>query len=260
MKHIVMFSGGLGSWMTGKIVAERHGTDDLILLFADTLIEDEDLYRFLEEGAESIGGEFLRIAEGRTPWQVFFDTRFLGNSRVGNCSKILKREFIRKWIEERYKPDECVMYLGIDGMESHRHDRAANWWQPYTVVSPLCEPPFVSYGQIKEKLKEEGIRIPRLYELGFAHNNCGGFCVRSGQGQFEHLLRVMPDRYAHHEAKEKELREYLEADVAILRDRTGGTVKPLPLTEFRKRVVAKDPQLNLLEWGGCSCLVGDLED
>ena len=81
MKHIVMFSGGLGSWMTGKIVAERHGTDDLILLFADTLIEDEDLYRFLEEGAESIGGEFLRIAEGRTPWQEFFDTRFLGNSR-----------------------------------------------------------------------------------------------------------------------------------------------------------------------------------
>ena len=110
MKHIVMFSGGLGSWMTAKVVAEKYGTEDLILLFTDTKIEDEDLYRFLHEGAADVGGQLTVIAEGRTPWEVFFDSRFLGNSRVGNCSRILKREFIRKWIEERYEPDECVMY------------------------------------------------------------------------------------------------------------------------------------------------------
>ena len=51
MQHVVMFSGGAGSWMTAKRVAEKHGTDNLILLFADTLIEDEDLYRFLDEAA-----------------------------------------------------------------------------------------------------------------------------------------------------------------------------------------------------------------
>jgi predicted PP-loop superfamily ATPase len=26
MKHIVMFSGGIGSWAAAKIVAEKHGT------------------------------------------------------------------------------------------------------------------------------------------------------------------------------------------------------------------------------------------
>lgn len=35
MKHIVMFSGGIGSWMTAKRVIEQHGTDNVILLFAD---------------------------------------------------------------------------------------------------------------------------------------------------------------------------------------------------------------------------------
>jgi hypothetical protein len=30
-----MFSGGIGSWATAKRVAEKHGTDDLYLLFSD---------------------------------------------------------------------------------------------------------------------------------------------------------------------------------------------------------------------------------
>jgi len=259
MKHIISYSGGLGSWMAAKIIAERYGTEDLILLFADTLIEDEDLYRFLREGADNIGVPLTTIAEGRTPWQVFHDTRFLGNSRVGNCSKILKREFIRKWIEARYKPDECVMYLGIDGMEAHRHDRAAQYWEPYTLVSPLCEAPFYSYGQIKERLEAEGIEIPRLYRMGFAHNNCGGFCVRSGQGQFAHLLKMMPERFAHHEQKEQELREYLDADVTILRKQVNGERVRMTLTELREQAERDESQLDLFDWGGCSCLVGDID-
>jgi len=30
MKHIVQFSGGIGSWAAGKRVAAEHGTEDLI--------------------------------------------------------------------------------------------------------------------------------------------------------------------------------------------------------------------------------------
>ena len=43
IKHLVMFSGGVGSWAAAKRVVERHGTEGVVLLFADTLIEDEDL-------------------------------------------------------------------------------------------------------------------------------------------------------------------------------------------------------------------------
>ena len=35
--RVVMFSGGIGSWAAAKRVAEAHGTDDLVLLFADVL-------------------------------------------------------------------------------------------------------------------------------------------------------------------------------------------------------------------------------
>ena len=49
--HLVFYSGGLSSYFTAKRVAKSYGVENLKLLFTDTMIEDEDLYRFLEESA-----------------------------------------------------------------------------------------------------------------------------------------------------------------------------------------------------------------
>src|ERR1017187_4012260 len=89
--HVVLFSGGLGSWATAKRVADKHGTDNLILLFCDTRIEDPDLYRFLPEAAANVGGRLVILNEGRTVWEGFRDVKFLGNARIDPCSRILKR-------------------------------------------------------------------------------------------------------------------------------------------------------------------------
>ena len=89
--HVVMFSGGITSWAAARRVARLHGTDNLTLLFADTNIEDEDLYRFLDDAARDIGVPVTRVADGRTPQQVFADKRFLGNSRIAPCSHLLKQ-------------------------------------------------------------------------------------------------------------------------------------------------------------------------
>ena len=105
-------------------------------------------------------------------------------------------------------------------------------------------------------LAAHGIRPPRLYELSFPHNNCGGFCVRAGQAQFRKLLEVFPDRYRQHEAEEADLRAYLDKDVAILRDRRGGQTKPLTLRDFRARLEGGEA-CDAFDWGGCGCFVSD---
>lgn len=69
--HVVMFSGGVTSWAAGKRIAAAQGTDSLVLLFADTKMEDEDTYRFLPEAAANIGALLVTVADGRDPWQVF---------------------------------------------------------------------------------------------------------------------------------------------------------------------------------------------
>lgn len=46
MKHIVLYSGGLGSYFTAKRLIESGvSKDDIILLFTDTKIEDVDVSR-----------------------------------------------------------------------------------------------------------------------------------------------------------------------------------------------------------------------
>jgi hypothetical protein len=256
--HIVMYSGGIASWATARRVAERYGTERLILLFADTLMEDGDLYRFLDESAKDVGGTLVKLAEGRDPWQVFFDVRFLGNTRVDPCSRVLKRELLRRWLEEHHAPEETVVHLGFDWTEGHRFKRAQGHWQPWTATAPMTEPPMTERADLLADLSARGIEPPRLYALGFPHNNCGGFCIKAGQAHFVHLLRTMPERYAYHEGREQELREYLGADVAILRDRRGGTTRPYTLRELRENVQGPDePEFDGDEWGGCGCFSDD---
>ncbi len=255
--HLVMFSGGSGSWATARRVVDQHGSESTRLIFADTKIEDEDLYRFVEETQRDLGAELVTLADGRDPWQVFFDERFLGNSRIDPCSKILKRNLIRRWLEENYPdPAQVTIYLGIDWSEEHRFKKALPHWEPYTVKAPLCEPPLLDKEQILEDLRSRGIESPRLYKMGFPHNNCGGFCIKAGQAHFKHLLEQMPERYAYHEDKEQEIRSYLDKDVSILKDRRGGTTKPLTLKDFRLRLV-NEGEVDPYDWGGCGCFSED---
>ncbi|MBI2060656.1 MAG: hypothetical protein HYT87_12875 [Nitrospirae bacterium] len=254
MKHIVSFSGGVGSWAAAKRVAVQYGTKDLTLLFADVLMEDEDLYRFIAEAAGNVGGTLIRLTEGRDPWTVFFDQRFLGNSRVDPCSKILKRRMLDRWRDAHVNPAEDICYIGIDWSEAHRLDRLRKRCAPFRYEAPLCEAPYLTKTQMLDLLKIEGIKPPRLYEMGFPHNNCGGFCVKAGQAQFRRLLTVLPERYAFHEKREQEIRAFLQKNVSILRDRRGGKSEPLTLKDFRERVERDAEVGDAFESGGFGCV------
>ncbi|WP_203841852.1 hypothetical protein [Winogradskya humida] len=115
--HVVQFSGGIGSWAAAMRVAEEHGTDNLILLAADTKAEDPDLWRFVADAGAHFGVEPVIVADGRTPWQVFADQRFVGNSRIAPCSVHLKQKPCRRWLTEHADPDRTVLYVGIDWSE-----------------------------------------------------------------------------------------------------------------------------------------------
>lgn len=263
MKHVVMFSGGIGSWATAKLVAQKHGTEDLYLVFCDVkgaadsphIGEDEDTYRFIEDAVANIGGNYIYLNEGRDIWTLFSDQNFLGNSRVANCSKLLKQRPAKKWLKENCDPENTTVYVGIDWSEIHRLPAIVKNYLPYKAESPLSEPPYLDKDDLIEWARKEGLEPPRLYELGFAHNNCGGGCVRAGQGQFKHLLQVMPERFAMWEQKENELREHIGKDVSILREQVNNVRKSLPLTVLRERVESSPELVDDLDIGGCNCFV-----
>jgi hypothetical protein len=272
MKHVVMFSGGIGSWATARRVAEKHGTDNLVLLFADVggqhtsphAGEDEDCYRFIDEAAENVGGKLVVLNEGRDIWEVFRDDRFLGNSRLANCSKYLKQKPCREWLEANGTADDTRVYVGIDWTETHRIPAIEKAYLPYIAECPMAEPPYLDKEAMIHWCRSEGLEPPRMYADNFPHANCGGGCVRAGQGQFKLLYEKNPERFAYWERKEQELREYLGTDgkprdVAILRDRTGGVSKPLPLFVLRERIETQSSLVDETDIGGCGCFVDSVD-
>jgi hypothetical protein len=258
VKHIVMFSGGICSWAAAKRVAERHGTADMVLLFADTKIEDEDTYRFLREAAANVGVPLTVVADGRTPWEVFRDVKFLGNSRADPCSRVLKREVLDAWMDANCSVDTDIRYVGIHWSEMDRYERVKARLAPWDVQAPMCESPFMGIQEMHRWAEREGLRQQRLYTYGMPHANCGGGCVKAGQGHFALLLEKAPARFAEWEANEQTLRDQL-GDVSILTDRSGGGGKRvLTLRQLRERIEAQG-DYDQYDFGGCGCFTGDLD-
>jgi len=260
MKHIVFYSGGIGSYFAAKRVVEKYGNEDVILLFTDTLIEDEDLYRFIEESSEKLGVELVKISDGRTPWEVARDVRYIPNSRIAQCSHFLKQKTAEKYIKENYTPDDCILYLGIDWSEQHRINAPLKNWAPYHLKFPMIEKPFLNKDEMLRILSEEdNIKIPRLYELGFSHNNCGGFCFRAGVAHFKNLLDKLPERYLEHEQNEQSLLEYLgRDDISILRRTRNGIKTNITMKALREELEENNSQLSFddqFDFGGCGCFV-----
>ncbi len=264
-EHVVMFSGGIGSWAAAKRVADKHGTDHLTMLFTDTLVEDADLYRFLEDAAVNVGGKLVRIADGRTPFEVFRDERFLGNSRIDPCSKILKRNLADKWLKDNRDPANTVCYVGIDFTEGHRFDdgegrgigprKAAKGWR---FEAPMMEPPYLMKDDMLRAARGLGLQPSRSYAEGFSHDNCGGACCKAGQGQWALLLSKRRAWYLENEANEEAMRLLLGRDVAMMSETVAGVKRPLTLRTFRERIEA-GAEVDLFAQGGCGCFLDDSE-
>lgn len=261
MKFVMSFSGGMCSWFAARQLVDRHGRKDVVLLFADTLIEHEDLYRFLADASADICVPVTRIADGRTPWDVFFQHRMMGNTRVDLCSRILKRELLDRWCNENCDRKETILCAGLSFGERDRYIRfrarmRARGWM---VQAPAMGPVHATKADMLAAMRERHLEPSDSYEDGFAHDNCGGGCVKQGQRGFIQLLAKRPETFRYWETNEEKFRELVGKDVSILRDRTGGTTKPLTLRVLRERVEAKQFDcLNLAEEGAaCGCAIDE---
>jgi hypothetical protein len=269
-KHaVVMYSGGLVSYAAAKRAAEKHGRECVTLLFADTKNEDPDLYRFLNETVAYLGCKLVTVCDGRDPWQVFEDEKFIGNSRVDPCSKKLKRELMDKWVKENCTNWSTILVYGLDWSERTRIDgqktgkkrkkghkaiTQERGWNPWY---PMDEKPYLVKADIIADLHSVGIQEPDLYKLGFPHNNCGGSCVKMGLAQARHLYRVRPETYLRDEAKERHILQTIPTTRPFLKLRRAGRTRVISMEAFRK---AMDKQPYLFEnldqsgWGcGGSC-------
>lgn len=262
LKHIVSFSGGMGSFAEAKSCVDKYGKENVLLLFADTLMEDEDLYRFKNEVVEFLGCELVTLCYGKTPWELFEEQKFVANSRLDVCSRMLKRELLIKWVKDNYgyspTPEgklthiNAEIHLGIDFSEHHRLSRVQEVMSPWVYRSTLVEE-----GRIvpKDFSEQFGIRKPRLYEMGFGHNNCGGFCVKAGLGHYKILYEKLPERYHFHEETEQKLAAIYGTKPFL--SKTINKVRSfITLKEYRETYLETGKaEEDKFDVGGCGCAI-----
>lgn len=290
--YICHLSGGVTSWGAAKRLKMQKPNVKLLMVFADTFIESEDTYRFLIHGAANIAGvpvpacaylpiPPLNLAEpdsrrdalksiaalamrdipglnwiwdGRTPWEVFEATKFLGNSRVDPCSRVLKRELLDSWTASRFKPNECVHAVGLNWDEDDRIEKLTRRSLPRVFIAPLADKPQMSKNEVLAWAESEGLPISSAYVLGLSHDNCGGGCVKAGQGHWLQILEHRPDTYSQWEQQEAEFNTRRGKNYSMLKCRRGKVNKTLTLRELRSRNNKGDilPE-EKLELGGCAC-------
>jgi hypothetical protein len=214
--------------------------------------------------------ELVWIVEGRDPWEIYRDERFVGNSRKDPCSKIIKRRAFERWRKAHGEPGNDVIIWGIGEHEKRRFEReeidkktgelvrrgikprlAAEGWQ--------CAAPLIEYPPhpIKDmRVEIYGLRSQRLYALGYAHGNCGGKCSKAGQHHWKLRYEVQPDRFAYDAMMERKCREYI-GQGTFLTETVNKVKRPLSLEAFGERL-RKSPGLELPAPkqgdSGCGCM------
>lgn len=251
MKHLVQFSTGLSSAEVAWRLTNQHGADAVLLMTADTTEEHHDNWRFGREIVARLGCEWVKLTDGRNPMQVGRDRKCVPSNRMPVCSQVLKRELLRSYLDACYDPQADVVYIGYDWSEPNRIANAGKFWAPWTMRALLAEPPYAP--PLEDLFRSRGIEPPELYKYRLGHSNCGGFCVRAGQAQWATMLQVDRCGYLRWEAEEQVSRKELGKDVSILKDRAGGTGRPLSLRSFRERLERQPSMFDADDWGACGC-------
>lgn len=271
MYHIVSLSGGVSSAVAADLAIKRYGRNKVLLWFADTLAEDKDLYRFIDDCMDRWGGKLYRYCDGRTPQQVSEQHRIIANQKIAPCTYELKIKPFNDWLWRVAKP--VTVLLGLSWTEQHRIDQRQSyykkdgkWRRPTGYQAripgvyedfPLLWKPII-YNPFLE-VESWGIEIPLMYRQGYNHNNCGGRCFKQGIGAWMLTRDTRPDEFMDMAEWENRQQKTLKTNHTIIRDQRGGKVKPYPLINLleRKRVRQKpgDSQQLVFE-DNFSCMCG----
>lgn len=296
MTYQISMSGGMGSAISALVAAEADL--DFQMIFADTLVEDDDLYRFLIDVVCQVRGErpssghsilyamtqaipplkkmqqrrkylkvlskmamvavpgFTWLIDGRTPWDTYVDKKWIGNTRTAHCSTLLKNEPVRQHLQAN-SPDTDPLVLGMDWSEQDRIERAQANWHPRPVTS-LLNKFKIARGEYDLIINRYGIAKPRLYSMGFSHNNCGGYCCKAGLKQFKTLLNQRPEVFDYHAlAMDWAMGQIGDTAKPFLRKTVAGEINYITLNEFRDMVQEGEIEVPEFDAEGCGCFIDE---
>lgn len=187
---IAWWSGGVTSAVATKIVLNAGKQCEIY--FFETGNHDPDTYRFMADCERWYGQKihWLQNRKYKDIHDVFRKDKYLNGPTGARCTLVLKKEM--RWYVERVRhysgqvfgfennPKEIKRAERFSFENSNRNPR-------YPLIENHIDKP-----QAIKILNDAGIKVPRMYKLGYHNNNCVG-CVKGGMGYWNKIRQSHPE-------------------------------------------------------------------
>jgi len=130
--------------------------------------------------------------------EVIKRTRYMSGVAGARCTKELKKAVRLNW-----QRDSDVHVFGMTSEEEHRIDNLIDTEPDLEIFAPLVDLNLNKTDCFKI-MRDAGLELPKMYQLGYHNNNCVGCLKASGAGYWNKIRVDFPDVFELR-AKQEEL-------------------------------------------------------
>lgn len=200
-RTLVWFSCGAASAVAARLAVQKYGAACEVV-YCDTLsTEHPDNARFLSDVQRWLGApiRLIRSSEFASVDEVFEKVRYMSGISGARCTVEMK-----KVPRLAFQRDTDSHVFGFTADETKR---AADFEKnnPALDVEHILIDEGVTKADCYRLLTDAGIELPRMYALGFDHNNCIA-CVKATSAAYWNLTRRhFPEVFARRAAQSQAL-------------------------------------------------------
>lgn len=197
------FSCGAASAVAIKLAIEENRVAaqplPVEIIYCHVREEDTDNVRFMRDCQEWFGHPIQVLENARyggSIVNVMRERRFINSAKGAPCTLHLKKEPAREFARDGD--------LNVYGYTAGEEDRLDGWIDANNgrlISAPLIDRG-LDKGAVLALVERAGIALPRLYAMGYDHNNCIG-CVKGGAWYWNKIRVDFPERFAQQMAIEE---------------------------------------------------------
>ena len=188
-RAVVWFSCGAASAIAAKYAVKKY--DNCEVVYYDTGGEHPSNIQFLKDIEKWIGRgiTILKNDKYKDHFEVFEKEKYLNGIKGARCTTELKKKLRIKY----QRPDDIHMF-GYTLEEKHRAEKFESF-NPELFVDWILISKEITKENCLGMLWQSGIKLPKMYDLGYNHNNCIG-CVKGGKGYWNKIRKDFPEHFS----------------------------------------------------------------
>lgn len=190
MRIVSWFSCGAASAVATKLAISQYGKDVVV---ANCVIREEhpDNNRFAADCEKWFGVPIVNLINEKykgSIYEVFRQRKYISGVAGAPCTSLLKKE-----VREKFQLPNDMHVFGYCAEEQKRWDSFLDA-NNINAVAPLIERG-LEHSDCLAMIQDAGIELPKMYQLGFKHNNCIGCCKATGAGYWNKIRDNFPEMF-----------------------------------------------------------------